>query len=338
MTLTQTAIVTKRLLIAGVLTLILGFMIWGGFIYYQATRPKPTAQLPIPTVKFGILPRPLLPEASASASNYNFSLDTETGELPTDTPPLVNVYVSPQLGATLLAADRVKDLARKMGFDQGPIIVNANQHRFTNAFGGQVTINLDTGNFVLENPESSPSAQQIARQIDDETTIASTFKSYLSSKGLLKPSLGGGKIEVKYDGASRSESTRALISLWPTKLNELDIVTPTYTSGLINAVYSKYGRDDLAFLQFNYTYWEADESSYSTYTIKSPAQAFDDLKNNRGVIVVKPSSSRASITSVRLAYYEPNEYPTYIQPIYVFEGPSFAAYVPAITDDYLAKD
>jgi hypothetical protein len=39
-----------------------------------------------------------------------------------------------------------------------------------------------------------------------------------------------------------------------------------------------------------------------------------------------------------LAYYDPDIYQEYLQPVYVFVGePNFIAYVPAISNEYLAE-
>ncbi len=337
MTLTQTAILTKRFVIAFVLTSFLGFGAWASYVIYQTNLPKPPPQISLPTSKFGILPKLLLPESSASASNYNFSLDTETGNLPKNLPNIAKVYVTPQLGTSLLAGDKVKNLAQKMGFTIGPDILSSNTYRFSDLGGGQITISLDTNNFNMSRAEASPSADATNQSMEDQSKLSGNFKAFLNNKNLLKGSLGSGRIKVTYEGTNQSDSNHATITLWPDKLDDLEIVTPTYNSGLITAVYSKSGNDEEHFTKLDYVYFEPDESNYSTYAIKSPQTAFDDLKNNRGVIIVTPPTTRVSIVSVYLAYFEPNEYPTYIQPVYLFEGPNFVGYVPAITSDYIAK-
>jgi uncharacterized protein YdeI (BOF family) len=337
MTLTQTAILTKRLLIAFGISFVLAIGTWISLLIYQAKQTTLPPKLDLPTSKFGILPKLRLPESSGSANNFTFSLDTETGDLPKNLPQIAKVFVTPELGTSLLAIDKVKNLAQKFGFTVEPEIVSSNEYRFKDHTGGQITINLDTNNFKMQTTEASPSADSITQPIPTQTTISDEFKSFLSSKNLLKGSLGSGRIKVTYDSISQIESNRATVTIWPDKLEGLEVVTPTFNSGLITATFSRYGQDEARFTSLNYTYWEPDDTNYSTYAIKTPQVAFDDLKNNQGVIIIDPKVDRASIISVRLAYFEPDEYPTYIQPVYLFEGPNFVAYVPAVTSDYIAK-
>lgn len=307
------------------------------FIVYKASLPRPVEAPPAPTFKFGTLPKPIFPQSITQTQNYTFTLDTDTGNLPKNIPTIAKVYVVPQLGATFLAADRVKQLAEKFGFTIGPEILTSSTHRFSDPTGGVMTINLETGNFYFERAEAYPSAETQNLIIDDQTKIAQEFKSFLSSKGLLKKDLQNGRAQVKYNTLTQKESSHASISMWPNKLDELEIVTPKFYAGLVNADLSKFGKDEEKYIQLNYVYWEPDQTNFSTYAIKSPQTAFEELKNNQGVIVADAKNPAVSITSVRLAYYEPEEYPTYLQPIYVFEGPDFIAYVPAITSDYLSK-
>lgn len=338
MTLTQTAILTKRILIISGVLIFVGLFSWLGLVFYRASQPKPPIPPPIPTIKFGILPKLLLPESTASATNHSYSLDTDTGDLPKNISTIAKVYVTPQLGATLLAADRVKTTATKFGFSIGPEIVNSSVHRFSSPEGGvmTMTINLDTGNFNFQRIDASPSAETINQNIPDQTLLTQTFKNYLSSKGLLTGTLQSGRMEVKYEDLP-AQSAHADISLWPDKLDDLDIVTPTFSSGLVSATFSKYLKFEDPYLSFNYVYWEPDETTSSTYPIKTPQVAFDDLQNNKGVVIIDSKKPQVSITKVYLAYYEPAQYPTYIQPVYVFQGPDFVAYVPAITADLMEK-
>ena len=85
-----------------------------------------------------------------------------------------------------------------------------------------------------------------------------------------------------------------------------------------------------------YTYWNPDVETFSTYPVKSPSQAFTDLKAGKGVMIIQPDNKNASITAVSLAYYEPDVYQKYLEPVYVFTGPNMVAYVPAITDNFLS--
>ena len=67
-------------------------------------------------------------------------------------------------------------------------------------------------------------------------------------------------------------------------------------------------------------------------------QAFTDLKGGEGSVVLSPKTGKVSLTSIYLAYYQQESYTPYIQPIYIFEGQDFMAYVSAIDKQYIAPN
>ena len=88
----------------------------------------------------------------------------------------------------------------------------------------------------------------------------------------------------------------------------------------------------------NYTYYDVDLKTFGTYPIKTVSDAFKDLKVGKNTVLIKtPTSGQVSLRSIYLAYYQSENYTPYLQPVYVFEGENFAAYVVAIPNDYLAQ-
>jgi hypothetical protein len=75
----------------------------------------------------------------------------------------------------------------------------------------------------------------------------------------------------------------------------------------------------------------------ATYPIKTPQQAFDDLKNGKGYIAsYSGNDSQILINNVSLAYYIGQTEQPYLMPVIVFQGQNgFFAYVSAVTDDAL---
>src|SRR5258708_2433232 len=122
MTLTETAQLTKRVLLISLVLLVIAISGWISYQvwYYKYYLPNKPAVEVLPEVKFGILPRPVLPKSEISSSNYSYSLDTETGDVPTTLPKIAKVFFVPQLGTTLLSSNRATNLAEKLGFTQGP--------------------------------------------------------------------------------------------------------------------------------------------------------------------------------------------------------------------------
>jgi hypothetical protein len=131
MTLTQAAVLTRRsIIILGVLIL-LGISTKVGldwYANYQLSKLPPIEEKA--EMSFGGLPDPEFPSSKVSSSNFSYSIDTATGELP-EFPRLVKVYFIPKATLSLLAPDRAKSVANKLGFNNGPQIVSTENYIFT---------------------------------------------------------------------------------------------------------------------------------------------------------------------------------------------------------------
>ena len=334
MNLTQTAQLTTITLTIFSIIFVIGISGWGSYQYwyYQYYLPNKPAVIIPPEVKFGILSKPLLPQTNISPSNYSYSIDTETGSFPEDIPNLVKVFFVPQLGTTLLAPNKARNLADSLGFSEGPQIISSTIYKFSDQKGGELTIDLESSNLDFQRKVATDSAK--FSELPDEETLKKEFRSFLKDKNLLNNFLDEGEIRIQYDKNTPQESTTAYISIWPEDIDNLPVVTTRFTSALINATAIKIEGEE-KFSSLEYIFWEPDQQNSSTYPIKSVTQAFEDLKKGDGVIIVEPEVKRVSISSAYLAYFQPDIYISYMQPVFVFEGENFAAVVPAITSDYL---
>lgn len=337
MTLTQAARLTKFTILGMAVLLVVGISGYFSyqFWYYRYYLPNKRPVEIAPDIKYSVLPAPLFPITTVTSSNFQYSLDTETGELPTDLPKILKVYFIPQLGTTLLAPNKARQLSENLGFGFSEQVLSPNIYKFNDETGGEMIIDINTNNFQFQKNIASSSA---ATKIDlpEDEQIISDFKAYLSSKGLLKEELKSGRSEVQFNNFVRRENTSALVTLWPNDLDKLKIVTPTFKQGLIQATLTRTP-DGLIYKDLVYTYFEPDFENSSTYPLRPIEQAFNDLKTGSGVVIVSPEKGKASLTNIYLAYFEPGEYAKYLQPIYVFEGEGFVAYIPAISDKYLEK-
>lgn len=338
MTLTETATFTKKLLILSAVLLVI--LIVGGF-GYQAYRKYQLSQIPPveekPDVKWGILPKTNLPVSGVSSSNYSYTLDTTTGSVPKDLPKLIKVYFVPKLGTTLLSADKAKDLASSFKFTNGPQMLSETKYRFTDDTGGTFTVDLSSGNFKYKRVLATDSALLQDEFIADDSKISTDFKNFLNSKDLLKDQLKNGRSKVLYDKFPQTENLSATISLWQEDVDKLEIITDKFTTGLIKGVMTKFQNELQKFLELDYTFWQVDQTNFSTYPIKTGDVAFAELQAGQSAVVIEPLKPRVSITKVSLAYFLSEDYPQYLQPVYLFEGDHFAAMLPAIIDTYLQK-
>ncbi len=335
MTLTETATITKRFLRV--------FLIFGGaflflwiaylYIYNNVYVPYQKSQIKAER-RFGPLPKPKYPSSLLSSSSLNYTVDTRSGFLPTGFPKLIKVYFIPPLEVSLLSPDRARKIAFGLGFNDGPDILSQTQYRFYDRTGGNIVLDLTTANFIAKRGQPIAESPQ-DDQLPELSTIALDFKNYLNSKALIKSSLVNGATQAFYDGQNKIDSKTATVSLWPEDIEtNLPIVTKSPKEALVRATVTKYKDENYHYQILNYIYWNVDKTTSSSYFLKSVDQAFEELKKGQGIVVKnQTSNSKASITKVYLAYYMSEEYSSFLEPVFVFEGDQFTAYVSALTAD-----
>ncbi len=331
MTLSQTAVLTKQIITISIITIVvgtvsfIGYKIW--YAYYLAHLPPVEEK---PDTKFGLLPALEFPESTVSSANFSYSIDTSTGNLPkigiaAGFEKLIKVYYVTKTFATLLSAEKSQNLAEKFGINNPPQILSETKYLFKES-DKTLNVNLDNGNFIYKK-ESTMSGQE---NIDDDNKLILDFEKNLQDLGVFKNDLGKPRIKII---PWKNEGTRQ-ISLWPQEIDKKPIFTPQFDVSLINAIVYKSAANLQNYLSLNFNYYPIDTSTFATYPIKTADQALADLKQGKGVIIIEPQKPQVSITSSYLAYYLPENYSPYLQPIFVFEGPHFAAYVPAINGEF----
>jgi hypothetical protein len=318
MTLTQAAGITKRSMVIFAcviflgLTAYIGYRIW--YANYLAHLPPVEEK---PDVKFGLLPAINLPSSAVTSSNFSYSIDTTTGGLPVFA-KVQKVYFIPKPIATLLTLDKIKSLAKKLAMEDAIATPSGNSYFFQKD-DRSLTVEADTGNFSLN-------GATISGKLQIEDRPVQNFKNLLSSIGYLKEDLANGPSKIAVNQ----------IQLWPAQIDKNPILHADFNKGLISATLTDNGQQISDYQSIQYIYWPVDRTTYSTYPVKSADEALVDLKSGKGSIVIEPTSPQVSITSVYLAYFESTMYQPYLEPIYVFEGPGFVSYVPAVREEYIS--
>lgn len=334
MTLTQVAVLTKQIITISIISLVLGtfsfigYKIW--YAYYLAHLPPVEEK---PDTKFGILPFPDFPQSSVSSSNFSYSIDTATGDLPkvgTDEgfEKLIKVFFVTKTFASLLSSEKSQNLAEKFGITTPSQIITETNYLFTSD-DKTLNVDLDSGNFIYQKEATISSKEGL----DDDNKLTSDFKGILDSLGVLKPDLSEGRIKV----VPVKEAETAQISLWPASLGNISIFTPQFNKSLINATVTKSADDLQNYLSLQFTYYPVDTSTFATYPLKTAEAALEDLKSGKGIVVIEPTRPNVSITSVYLGYFLADKYSPYLEPIFIFEGPQFVAYVSAITEQFQSQ-
>lgn len=350
MTLGQTATLAKQVITISILTIILGiasfigYRVW--YAYYLSTLPPVEEK---PDAKFGPLPNPDFPKSAVSSSNYTYSIDTFNGNLPevgkdAGFEKIIKVYLVIKTYATLLSAEKSQNLAGKFDIKSQPQILSETNYLFKEA-NKSLNVDLDTGNFIYRNG-STPSDQE---GLDDDNKLVSDFQRTLENLGVLSEDIKKGRSKIfplKNNAGQltpadiRTEANTAQISLWPAPIDNKQILTSQYNISMISASIYKSASDINNYLSLNFKYLPIDVTTYASYPLKTSSEAFTDLKNGKGVVVIEPIKPQVSITSMYLGYFLPENYNShnpYLQPVFVFEGSHFVAYVPAISGQFLSQ-
>lgn len=345
MTLTQTAIIVKQAIVILAVALVLGissfigYKIW--YAYYLAHLPPVEVK---PDIKFGLLPQMDFPKTNVSASNFSYSVDTTTGNLPkigvdSGFDKFVKVYFVTQTLTSLLSAEKSQALAEKFGILSPPEIISEREYRFKDK-NKTLLIDLDNRNFSY----TLDATISATINLEDDNKLTTDFKSFLANIGSLTDDLSSGVVKViplrTENGKlipvqNRPDAQAAQISIWPVQIDKRLMFTANFDKALVNATVVGSANNLENYVSLNFIHYPVDTTTFATYPIKTPEVAFDDLKKGKGVVVVEPINPKVSITSVSIGYYLPENYNPYLQPVFVFEGPSFVAYVSAIDEQFI---
>ncbi|KKR44884.1 MAG: hypothetical protein UU51_C0010G0001 [Microgenomates group bacterium GW2011_GWC1_41_20] len=344
--LTNISITSRKIIRYGIF-LILFLMVGRIFLdtgikIYKKLFPSPP---PAPTVKYGRLSAIPFPENGITAKP-TYTLETAEGDLPTNISTQAKVFFMPKTNANLLSLDTAKSKAAALGYSADIQQISDTIYKFKNPnFPTYLQINIVTGTFSVSYDLVTDSSPIDFRPPVAEVA-ASGYKSFLMEAGLLPDDLTG---SVTHDflkisdgqlksAMSLSEANFVKVNLFRKNYDEIPAVTGNPNQANVWAIVSGARSDGQEIIASEYHYRSVDESQYSTYPIKTPAEAFTELQSGQAFIAsygLNEDGSNIKIRNVYLAYFDPDTITEYYQPIYVFEGDNgFTAYLPAITADY----
>lgn len=348
-TLTETAYYTRKTIRYGAIGLVVLIIAKGiisaAIAYWRKLHPPAP---PPPTVAFGKLPKIKFPEQKFEPTKIVYRLETVTG----GTPNLGNigkVYFMPIKRVSLLALNRAKIQAKRMGFSGEAKKVSETVFQWQNPGLPLTTLEMDisNGNFAIKKnwqEDQSLLGEDKRLPVKDQAIIET--KNFLQNNGLLSDDLQTGKAEVSYLSftppdlipvISLSEADFARVDLFRSNLDNLPILPPDPKKALVSFLFSGLRREEKRILEIEYTHFPISKETYATYPLKTSAQAWEELKTGAGFVAHLPKDkSEITIRKIYLAYFENNLPQNYLQPIYVFEGDNgFTAYVPAISPEWV---
>lgn len=344
-TLSETAVTTQKVIkfsIIGIAAIIFLRVSWVTISRWWAARhPAPPAP---PTVSFGKLPKIVFPE---SQREVKVSLETITGT----TPELADqgvVYLVQTQKAGLLALDKAKEQARRLGFLQEPTALTEEDYRWANEgrLPETLEMNIITGSFTLRKNWQRDPTILLEKNLPGKEEAVIEAKSFLQQAGLLTEDLKQAEAKVVYlkvsgstfqSAPSLSEADLVRVDLFRAPVEEFPFLTPNPDEGIIYLLLSGSRTNYKRVIEVVYRYFPVNYENSATYPLKPSSLAWQELEKGQGFIAsLDKGITEVKVRKVYFGYFDPYKSQEFIQPIFVFEGDyHFKAYVPAVTPEWI---
>ena len=347
--LTDTAFRTRQLVKYGSVVLVILIILRIGFSivkqWWQTSHPPP----PLPaSVSFGKLSK--LPFPQQDKPSFNFRLETVSGSTG-EFDQLGNVYLVPVKSANLLALDRTKELARKMGFLFEPKAITETLYEWTKDEPIPATVRIDTitEHFSFEADwRVRPDLLSQARAPSEAESI-SIARNWLSSLRKLETDLAAGEAQVSYLKISGTEIVPALsqsdaqfvrVNLIRAPIEEMKVWPVDPKQGIVSITFipssTRSIRGNLQVIEARYKYNSVSYEQNATYKLINAKTAWEQLVKGHGYYAsFVPGVKDIAIRRMSLGYFDPPEAGFFLQPIFIFEGDNFVAYLTAIDPSWI---
>jgi hypothetical protein len=340
-TLTEVAYVSRAAIKWGgifLAVLIVGRVLGNGLI--SAWRAANPPRLPPPTQGFGLLQEIEFPESKATDLTY--VLELPTGVMP-QFGDRANIYAMATLTSSLIALERAKEDAKRLGFEAEPRALSDALYQWNKNQPLPTTLDMKiyTGAFTLRVDWYTSVDFLTERRFSTDRDTIGKVRSFLQRAQLHHTDLESGDARITYlkamaqdfrETISQSEADFIQVDIFRAPIFEQwQTVTPDPDKGLVRAIMS--GNRNVELVSMDYNYMPLLYDQFHSYWIKTPEQAYAELEAGYGYVArVRPEVSTVTVRNVDFAYFDSYQPQTYIQPVYVFTGDDrFVAYVPAVT-------
>lgn len=355
-TLTQTAYYTRKIVRWSIYLGLLLLIVKLGFdLIAQEYRRRNPLPLPKPDVAFGRLPAPMYPDTKAFSGPVRYLLDTIEGTFP-ESSPSARVYLTPSPPASFLTFSRVQAHALEWGFSKDPETLSPTVYRWTDEENAKmITIDGLTGNFIYRYTYETDPAVFSGTNVPQGETAIREAENLLSQKmilgdanqNLLRPALTNAPTALTY---YRYENNALVYTASPSHAHAVRVdfaYQPIYDIPVLPAdpdnppvsILFSGTNDGRRILEVRYQYVTVDLETSATYPVKSSREAWNELQAQRATLIRLPSHEvrELPVRSITFAYIIPSTKQDYLEPAWVFQGEEFLAYVPAVTDEWLAS-
>jgi hypothetical protein len=299
------------------------------------------------------IPPPVI-DVSPAPTKLSYILDTIDERVPTATLSAA-IFPIPPSSVKIGYSERLLAMGKTFGIDTDTVKYRLDG---TNAFfdDGLQKLTVDTATFnyeyqydVTKDPNlftntQIPSEDEITQKaIDFMQKIDRYPAAFAQSKPVITYYTYNPKTtELKISDSAEQTSNmvevdffRPDISANPDNISTVTSKFP-HSSNYIAMVFTD---QDVKVVKSQIKFFDIAPDQQGVYPLKTGPVAWQDLQDgNAYIISAPPNQSEIIIKRIFLAYYEPDIYQPYMEPVYVFMGDNnFVAYVPAIDSSLLAR-
>ncbi len=340
--------VTIKYGIIFLVVMIVGRVLLGSLIsFWIATHPPLP---PPPTVGFGKLPELVFPVKNIDQKPKSYQIETADGRFPRFG-DRAKVFLIPRQSSSLLADERVKEMAVSLGYGFEPTPMSESRYRWTKSSPMRSALEIDLLNntFTIDT-EYLSRPELLRKRIQIEEDGASDFvKSVIATAVRTLPSdIATSSARVGYSKSSGGELLPAVsysdadfltVDIFRQPIdNFYKVIGPDGKSGVAHAVIAGSFSGLSNVMSLRYLHRPVEYSQFHTYPLITPALAWQIMQSGEGYVADKGSFDTAVVRDVSLGYYDDFNDQLYLQPIYIFEGDGgFVGYVPALDATWFQK-
>lgn len=347
MTLTEISYYSRKLLpfaIIGILVLLIFFYAIKVFFLYLDVQ-KPTVTLTDKAL--GNIASPQIKSLTPSGT-LNFTLDNVEGK-PITATDSAKVYFIPPAVSRFGFTDKIYLMAKTLGIDTDntKYKLASTEAKFTEDTQS-LSIDITNFNFTYEYDVKKDSSIFSNALLPPQNTIEQTATDFLRKVDRYPEELAKGKVHTYYSvynplsnklmptDAKNKDANVVEVDFFRPDIDTFSVVSPKFPNSH-NYVIMVFNDTGPKIIKAQVKFFEKSDAQVGVYPIKTGDQAFKELQEGKSSLISLPTGSNIIIKKMSMAYYDPDVYDQYLQPVYVFIGDdgnendgSFVGYVPAV--------